>query len=202
AVQTPAPPPPEPEPEPEPEPDPDPPPPPKPAPQPVRKPPPPPKPAPVQPAPQPRPAPAPAAPAPGPVTEAPAPGTASGPAAGAAGGAPSAGAGGLPGPATAGVGDPNARDSYLAQVQRWLERHKQYPSAARSRRQEGTVVLRFVIDAQGTVLAHRIDRGSGHRLLDDAVEDLIRRASPLPKPPPGVVAQTLEVAVPIVFNLR
>ncbi|EKV30096.1 periplasmic binding protein TonB [Caenispirillum salinarum AK4] len=104
--------------------------------------------------------------------------------------------------ARTGGGTPGERRDYIALIQTWLERHKEYPRRARLRRQEGTVVLRFVIDRQGAVLSHRIERGSGHSALDDEVEKMIRRASPLPAMPPGVAGETLEIAVPVVFALR
>jgi periplasmic protein TonB len=83
-----------------------------------------------------------------------------------------------------------------------LERHKRYPSAARARREEGVVQLRFVIDADGRVLAHDIDRSSGSTRLDGAVDELIGRASPVPAPPPEVAQDRLELVVPVRFFLR
>ena len=64
-----------------------------------------------------------------------------------------------------------------------LNRHKGYPSAARWRREEGIAPLRFSMRCDGTVTAWRIERSSGSQDLDGAVEQMIRRASPLPAPP-------------------
>lgn len=83
-----------------------------------------------------------------------------------------------------------------------IERHKRYPRAARRRRQEGVVYLYFVMDRQGRVLSARIRRSSGYALLDEETLALIRRASPLPAPPPGVGGKRIELVVPVEFFIR
>lgn len=191
----------EPEPKPEPMPEPEPEPEPVPvtaAPTPAVKPPPPPAP---EPAPQPRPTRQQAAPTPAP---APAPSTPPAPAVPGTPDAAGSGESAQQGTSTAqsGGGDPGARQDYLANLQAWLERHKDYPRAAQLRRQEGTALLRFTIDRQGRLLSHALVRSSGHGVLDRQVDTLIRRAAPLPPMPPDVAGDTLDVTVPIVFALR
>nr|WP_264185821.1 TonB family protein [Roseicella aerolata] len=83
-----------------------------------------------------------------------------------------------------------------------LERHKEYPSEARWRRAEGTAVLRFAMRRDGTIIGWRIERSSGHEVLDTAVERMIRRASPLPAPPPELAGDPVELSVPVRFSLR
>jgi len=51
-------------------------------------------------------------------------------------------------------------------------------------------------------LAHRIVKGSGHRLLDRKVEALLRRASPMPPIPADFQKSRLSITVTIVFALR
>lgn len=80
-----------------------------------------------------------------------------------------------------------------------LERNKRYPSAAQQRRQQGVPYLRFVMDRPGTVLSARLERGSGHALLDEAALALLYRAQPLPAMPATMPGDTLEVVVPIEF---
>jgi len=103
-----------------------------------------------------------------------------------------AGAGGVPG----------VRQDYLAALQAWLNRHKEYPRRARLRRQEGTALLYFAIDRQGRVLDYALRRGSGHKALDRAVIEMIERAAPLPEMPAGMARARLEVTVPVRFALR
>jgi protein TonB len=91
---------------------------------------------------------------------------------------------------------------YLSRLRAWLERHKQYPRMAQLRRQEGTALLRFTMLRDGRVVAHRLDRSSGHAVLDREAEELIERASPLPAMPADMTQNSLEVVVPIAFALR
>lgn len=80
-----------------------------------------------------------------------------------------------------------------------LERRKRYPSAAKRQRKQGVAQVRFSIDANGNVGSVRLTRSSGVPELDAEVVSLVRRASPVPAPPPGV-GRT--IVVPIQFSLR
>jgi protein TonB len=80
-----------------------------------------------------------------------------------------------------------------------LERHKRYPQGARSRREQGTAQVRFSIDGGGNVQSVRLVRSSGYAELDEAVVALVRRASPVPAPPPGAPR---EVTAPVQFRVR
>lgn len=83
-----------------------------------------------------------------------------------------------------------------------LERHKRYPRDAQIRRQQGVAHLRFAMDREGHVLSARIERSAGHGALDEEVLQLIRRADPLPMPPPDITGATVELVVPVQFFLR
>lgn len=80
-----------------------------------------------------------------------------------------------------------------------LERRKKYPSGAKSRREEGTVYVRFRIDDSGKVLSATLARSSGWPELDNEVLSLVRRASPVPAPPPDV---NKTITAPVKFNRR
>lgn len=99
-------------------------------------------------------------------------------------------------------GDPAATQDYLQVVRAWLERHKEYPRQAQLRRQEGVVYVRFVMNRNGEVLSHSIERSSGHTLLDREVTSMLQRAQPLPVMPPELPQHRLEVVLPVAFNLR
>jgi TonB family protein len=66
-----------------------------------------------------------------------------------------------------------------------LERRKRYSSGARSRGGRGIVYVRFIISNSGDVMSASPARSSGFSELDDEVLSLVRRASPVPAPPPG-----------------
>lgn len=106
------------------------------------------------------------------------------------------------GVANAGGSPPGASADFRALIQAFLEKHKKYPRRARSRRQQGTAVLRFVMDRDGRVLSHSITQSSGYKLLDAEVTAMLERAEPLPKAPADVTAERFTFAVPIAFYLR
>ncbi len=83
-----------------------------------------------------------------------------------------------------------------------LNRHKRYPSRARSRGIEGEATVKFIMDRSGQVSAVKVIRSSGSEMLDDESLELLKRAAPLPRPPPAVAGESLEFSVPIRFRLR
>lgn len=100
-------------------------------------------------------------------------------------------------------------ENATATVQTWenrllthLEQHKRYPGAAQRRRQEDVVYLRFTMDRSGNVLQWNIWRSRGYALLDEEVDALIKRAAPLPPPPPEMDGSTIEMVVPVEFFLH
>ena len=68
-----------------------------------------------------------------------------------------------------------------------------------ARGEEGVVEVRFSIDDRGNVLSAKVVRSSGHPALDEAVLDLMRRASPVPAPPPDV---SRTISAPVKFAIR
>ena len=80
-----------------------------------------------------------------------------------------------------------------------LERRKRYPANARRQRLEGVAQVQFTIDANGNVQSVALAGSSGIAELDQEVVAMVRRASPVPAPPPGV---NRTIVVPVRFNLR
>ncbi len=64
----------------------------------------------------------------------------------------------------------------------WLERHRSYPEQARRRGEQGEVMVRISVAADGQVLDQRIAQSSGAPALDRAALEMLRGAS---LPPPG-----------------
>jgi protein TonB len=95
-----------------------------------------------------------------------------------------------------------AKDDYFGRLLAWLERHKRYPSEARSKRNQGTAMVWFVMDRQGRVQNCRLHKSSGFPVLDEAAVKMVERASPLPAMPKELPDQTLEVVVPVEFYIR
>lgn len=88
---------------------------------------------------------------------------------------------------------------WQARVASHLERRKRYPAAAKRQGQQGTAQVRFTIDGSGNVQSVSLVRSSGVPALDEEVVSLVRRASPVPAPPPGV---NRTIVVPIRFSMR
>ncbi|MBI4735788.1 MAG: TonB family protein [candidate division NC10 bacterium] len=107
------------------------------------------------------------------------------------GGRGSGGPGGSPGGGTAVAGRGSAGAGagtggaslagVLRSIRSKIEQARIYPEAARREGIQGTVDLRFRIAADGSVEAMEILRSSGHRILDEASEQTIRRAAPYPR---------------------
>ncbi|MGV1793467.1 TonB family protein [Rhizobium sp. A37_96] len=97
------------------------------------------------------------------------------------------------------VSDLKAQERWQMQLTAHLERRKRYPFSALSRRQEGKVLVRFYVEPDGTVTNAELAQSSNVPALDEEVLDLLHRASPVPKPPPGIVPF---VIVPIDFAMK
>jgi protein TonB len=80
-----------------------------------------------------------------------------------------------------------------------LERRKRYPAGASERGARGIAYVRFTIDGAGNVLSANLVRSSGFSELDQETVSLVRRASPVPAPPPGA---NRTITVPVRFNVN
>ena len=91
--------------------------------------------------------------------------------------------------------------SYHSIVHAILSKHKEYPSRALSRRQEGVVMVKFTIQKNGNISSYELT-SSGYMLLDRAVEKLMKRVSPLPPFPDGLSREFIQLIVPIDFSIK
>lgn len=91
---------------------------------------------------------------------------------------------------------------WQSRVLAWINRHKRYPNGAKSRREEGVVQVAFAINASGSVVAASVARSSGNPELDRAAVEMVRRASPVPAPPPEIASGRMSLSLPVHFNLR
>jgi len=90
--------------------------------------------------------------------------------------------------------------SYEQAVENILDQNKRYPREAVLAGTEGEVVIYFVVNAQGTVLAFHIDKSSGSDVLDHEVTRLIH-AVRFPPFPQGDNSARKEITIPIEFKL-
>lgn len=95
-------------------------------------------------------------------------------------------------------GDPTIRMAYLGKLRGRIEAKKVNPNS----RDAGTVVVRFIVDAQGKLVSREVASSSGSKRLDDAALEAVERASPYPPFPDGLGAPTIVVSVPFRFLTR
>ncbi len=98
--------------------------------------------------------------------------------------------------------NPSAVPNWKSALVSRLERFKRYPPQAQARGEQGVAQLAFSIDRGGSVHNVRIVRSSGSSLLDEATLELLKRAAPLPAPPPEIAGAQIAISVPIRYNMR
>ena len=83
-----------------------------------------------------------------------------------------------------------------------LNRFKQYPGTARQARVEGNVQIVFRMDREGRVVERRVMTTSGAAMLDEAALEILKKAEPLPSPPPEMRGTTFELMLPIEYRVK
>jgi TonB family protein len=81
-----------------------------------------------------------------------------------------------------------------------FDKYKRYPSDRAHREAELTVT--FELDRSGHILSTHIVQGSGDASFDEAGLAMMRRADPVPAPPPQVANEGLTFTMPIIFHGR
>lgn len=80
-----------------------------------------------------------------------------------------------------------------------LNRHKRYPPGENG---SGKARVAFTINRAGQVIAARLAGSSGNARFDEEAVAMVRRASPVPAPPPEVPGGSIAFTVPVDFSLR
>ncbi len=96
--------------------------------------------------------------------------------------------------------DPEFR-KYLKRVRKRIDQEKAYPFTAQQMRWEGSTLIKFTVSPEGELLQIRIDRTSGHLILDEAAEAAVHKAFPV-VPPKNLFAQPVEFKIPVMFELH
>ncbi|MFQ3458705.1 energy transducer TonB [Bradyrhizobium sp. UFLA01-814] len=92
--------------------------------------------------------------------------------------------------------------TWRSQILALVERNKRYPDAARSRREQGTTQVRFMLDRNGLVSDAQVTQSSGSSALDGEAIALLQRAQPFPAPPEMFAGQVVAVRLPIRFTVK
>ncbi|TDR87320.1 energy transducer TonB family protein [Enterovirga rhinocerotis] len=83
-------------------------------------------------------------------------------------------------------------------LSRHLDRNKRYPGGAKHSLQEVTVS--FTIDRTGKLITSSVVKSSGEAAFDEAALAMLRRADPLPAPPPVMADEGLTFTLPVHFK--
>lgn len=93
-----------------------------------------------------------------------------------------------------------ARTTWQRQLVAHLDRNKRYPPGAARRGAE--ILVSFTLDRMGRVVSASLLKSSGDSAFDDAALGMVRRADPVPAPPPLVADEGLTFTVPVVFRAK
>ena len=91
--------------------------------------------------------------------------------------------------------------SYYGVIRNILDSNKKYPLLSLQRRQEGTPVVEYTIIKHGTVTNLEVS-SSGYRLLDREAQKIVLKSSPFPPIPDSIGKKSIDLRIPINFNLQ
>ena len=81
-----------------------------------------------------------------------------------------------------------------------LDKHKRYPTQRTQKSAE--IMVSFALDRMGRVLSASIVQGSGDTAFDEAALAMLKRADPVPMPPPLVADEGLSFTLPVIFRVK
>ena len=98
----------------------------------------------------------------------------------------------------------NAADisGWQNEVNEAIAKKQVYPRAALRKEIEGNVKVEIQVDREGNIVAQNIKTSSGEEILDREVPKLLKRVSPLPKPPADASDSQLTFVVPLAWTIK
>lgn len=97
-----------------------------------------------------------------------------------------------------GVSRQRARLTWQRELMAHLDRFKRYPGERLQRNAE--IIVNLVLDRTGRVVSASVAQSSGHAAFDEAAVAMVKRANPLPVPPPLVADEGLTFKLPVTFR--
>lgn len=88
--------------------------------------------------------------------------------------------------------------SWQKQLMAHLNRAKRYPAGGA--RHAAQVTLAFTLDRRGHVTGYSVKKSSGQPNFDEAALAMMKRADPVPPPPPVIADESLSFEVPVVYR--
>ncbi|MGD8926988.1 MAG: energy transducer TonB [Thioalkalispiraceae bacterium] len=105
-------------------------------------------------------------------------------------------------PVLAGSEYQRLKQQYIKKLLKRIHRNKSYPRNARLNREEGRVLISFIIEKSGEISGLKLIRSSGYANLDKAAIRTLERVSPAQPLPDALGMTSWALAVPIAFDLR
>lgn len=93
-------------------------------------------------------------------------------------------------------------ESYLLQIRRKIEGLWSYPPQALSQKVEGSAVIRFTIDARGSLNDYYITSTSGSPVLDEGAISVVRAAAPFAPLPPMFNLSRLHITAEFRYRMN
>lgn len=104
--------------------------------------------------------------------------------------------------AAAGGPDPGTVARYRLELMDLARRYKKYPRIAQDNNWEGRVELRIAIGETGAMSSLTVKRSTGHAVLDDEAQAMIRTASSKAAIPPALRGKAFALEIPVDFFLK
>ncbi|MBY0416159.1 MAG: energy transducer TonB [Bdellovibrionales bacterium] len=114
---------------------------------------------------------------------------------------------GSPQGAVGGMGSMDAlilsmKQKYFLEFRNTIENKKEYPTIARMRGIEGTVIVSVTIKKSGEVLNHKIIKASGSDVLDQSALNLVKKINSFKSFPNELGSEDIELKFPIAYSLN
>jgi len=77
-----------------------------------------------------------------------------------------------------------------------------YPRSAISREIEGKARVKVTVDREGVITNFDVVQPSGESILDKAIPKMMKKLTPLPKPPASLSDDKLSFVIPITWRLQ
>lgn len=93
------------------------------------------------------------------------------------------------------------QNDYIELLKMRVESQKAYPESALEKGLRGVVVVRFLMNSDGSVSELAVHQSSGAVALDDSALSAVRNSAPFPRPPSGMFHYPLKMQLSVSFEL-
>lgn len=98
--------------------------------------------------------------------------------------------------------DPGSIARFRLELMDLARRYKKYPRIARENNWQGRVELRVAFAASGGIASLSVKKGTGHAVLDEEAQAMIRNAQPQAAIPPALRGKAFTLEIPVDFFLK